>query len=60
MELESIIDDVALPKTLRECGEGRQDLPTLASDAMLQQRLLINNPVAVNEQDALEIYNSIY
>ncbi len=60
MELESIIDDVALPKTLRECGVGRQDLPTLASDAMLQQRLLINNPVAVNEQDALEIYNSIY
>ena len=59
-EMESIIDDVKLPKTLRDCGIGRQDLPTLASDAMLQQRLLINNPVDVTEQDALKIYNSIY
>ena len=59
-EMASIIDDVKLPKTLRDCGVGRQDLPTLASDAMLQQRLLVNNPVDVTEQDALEIYNSIY
>ncbi len=59
-ELESIIDDVGLPKTLRECGVGRQDLPNLASDAMLQQRLLVNNPVDVSEQDALEIYNEVY
>ena len=59
-ELESIIDDVGLPKTLRECGIGRQDLPNLASDAMLQQRLLVNNPVVVTEHDALEIYNRVY
>ena len=59
-EMESIIEDVKLPKTLRDCGVGRQDLPTLASDAMLQQRLLVNNPVDVTEQDALKIYNSIY
>ena len=59
-EMESIIDDVKLPKTLRDCGVGLQDLPTLASDAMLQQRLLVNNPVDVTEQDALKIYNSIY
>lgn len=59
-EMESIIDDVNLPKRLRDCGVGRQDLPTLASDAMLQQRLLVNNPVDVTEQDALKIYNSIY
>jgi alcohol dehydrogenase len=58
--MESIIDDVKLPKTLRDCGVGRQDLPTLASDAMQQQRLLVNNPVDVTEQDALVIYNSIY
>jgi alcohol dehydrogenase len=32
----------------------------LASDAMLQQRLLVNNPVEVTERDALKIYNSIY
>jgi alcohol dehydrogenase len=32
----------------------------LASDAMLQQRLLVNNPREVTEADALAIYRQAY
>ncbi len=35
-------------------------LPTLARDAMLQQRLLVNNPREVSEADALAIYQAAY
>ena len=35
-------------------------LPRLAADAMLQQRLLVNNPPAVGEADALAIYRAAY
>ena len=35
-------------------------LPMLAADAMLQQRLLVNNPREVTEADALEIYQAAY
>ena len=32
----------------------------LAEDAMLQQRLLVNNPREVALEDALEIYRAAY
>ncbi|MBF2973237.1 alcohol dehydrogenase, partial [Pseudomonas aeruginosa] len=35
-------------------------LPRLAADAMLQQRLLVNNPREVGEADALAIYRAAY
>lgn len=35
-------------------------LPTLARDALLQQRLLVNNPREVSEADALAIYQAAY
>lgn len=35
-------------------------LPQLAKDAMLQTRLLQNNPREMTEQDVLEIYQAIY
>jgi alcohol dehydrogenase len=35
---------------------GRDDLPKLADQALLQQRLLINNPRSVTLADALAIY----
>jgi alcohol dehydrogenase len=37
-----------------------QDLPMLASDAMQQQRLLVNNPVTVDESAALALYRSAW
>ena len=53
---ETLISDSGLPATLREAGVAEDMLPTLASDAMLQQRLLVNNPVPLSESDALNLY----
>ena len=58
--LEELIGELALPATLKEAKVPEEDLPMLARDAMLQQRLLINNPREVTEQDALEIYQAAY
>lgn len=58
--MDHLIDDVNLPKTLREMKIAEQDLPMLADDAMLQQRLLVNNPREVSRDDALAIYRAAY
>ncbi|KZL03864.1 MULTISPECIES: iron-containing alcohol dehydrogenase [unclassified Pseudovibrio] len=42
--------------TLREVGIGEQDVVKLASEAMKQTRLLVNNPREVDEDSALKIY----
>ncbi len=47
---------LSLPTTLEELGVQRDDLPRLAQEAMLQQRLLVNNPRDVTFEDALKIY----
>lgn len=56
----ALIDEVGLPKRLREAGVTEDALPMLAADAMLQQRLLVNNPREVTENDALTIYKAVY
>jgi alcohol dehydrogenase class IV len=58
--LRQLIADVALPATLQQAGVKRSDLDMLAADAMLQQRLLVNNPRDVAYEDALAIYQSAY
>lgn len=58
--LRQLIDDVALPATLSQAGVKVGDLEMLAEDAMLQQRLLINNPREVGYDDALAIYRASY
>jgi len=58
--IETLIREVGLPSTLREMNIEEEFLPTLAEDAMLQQRLLINNPREVNYNDALAIYQAAY
>ncbi|CAA0121978.1 Long-chain-alcohol dehydrogenase 1 [Halioglobus japonicus] len=58
--LRELIDDVALPATLRQAKVKESDLEMLASDAMLQQRLLVNNPRDVAYDDALAIYQAAY
>ncbi len=58
--LRSLIEDVQLPATLQAVGVPGQDLPMLAEDAMLQQRLLVNNPREVTLADALGIYRAAY
>ena len=58
--LEKLIEAVGLPTRLREAGVTEDSLETLASDAMLQQRLLVNNPREVTEADALAIYKAVF
>ena len=52
--------DLGLPTTLRALDIARDDLPKLADQALLQQRLLINNPRPVTPADALAIYQLAY
>ena len=58
--LATLSATVGLPQKLREVGITRGDLPSIASDAMKQIRLLVNNPRKVTEQDALEIYQAAW
>ncbi|NNM01421.1 MAG: iron-containing alcohol dehydrogenase [Gammaproteobacteria bacterium] len=58
--LRQLIDDVALPATLHQASVRKEDLEMLAEDAMLQQRLLVNNPRDVAFEDALAIYRAAY
>ena len=58
--MQTLIHAVKLPNTLRQRNISDTDLPMLAKDAMLQQRLLINNPREMNEADALAIYQAAY
>ncbi|MDA4847960.1 iron-containing alcohol dehydrogenase [Hoeflea poritis] len=51
---------IGLPQRLREVGIGEEALPKMASDAMKQTRLLVNNPRHVAEDDALAIYRAAW
>lgn len=58
--IEQLIIQVGLPSTLKEAGVSEESLTTLAEDAMLQQRLLMNNPREVTLANALAIYQAAY
>jgi alcohol dehydrogenase class IV len=58
--LEKLSNDLGLETRLRQVGIHEGDLPQLASDAMKQTRLLVNNPREVTETDALHIYRQAY
>jgi len=58
--MRQLIADVQLPATLQQAKVVESDLEMLARDAMLQQRLLINNPRDVAYEDALSIYRAAY
>ena len=59
-ELEAFSARSGLPTRLRDAGVPEEMLPQLAKDAMLQTRLLVNNPREVSEADALAIYQAAY
>lgn len=54
--LDAICRDCKVPASLAEVGVARQDLERMASDAMKQTRLLVNNPREVTYDDAFAIY----
>jgi len=51
---------LGLPTRLQQMNIDQKDLPMLAEQAMLQQRLLINNPRAMSLSDALSIYRQAF
>lgn len=58
--IEALIAATQMQNRLRDYGIQETDLPRLAADAMLQTRLLVNNPREVTEADALAIYQRAY
>ena len=58
--LEQHMIQSGLPRRLKELNIPEQDLDMLARDAMLQTRLLVNNPREVTHADALAIYQAVY
>jgi len=52
--------ELGLPCRLRDMNIPEDALPRLAAEAMLQQRLLVNNPREVSEADALAIYQAAW
>ncbi|WP_319796403.1 iron-containing alcohol dehydrogenase [Acidisoma cellulosilyticum] len=59
-EMERLMNDSGAPRRLRDVGVTDNSLALLASDAMKQSRLLINNPVEVTEADALALYREAF
>ena len=47
-----------VPRRLSEVGIGAGDLDRLASEAMKQERLLVNNPCEIAEADARRLYEA--
>jgi alcohol dehydrogenase class IV len=54
--LGGLAGELGLPKRLVEVGITANDVNQLASDAMLQTRLLMNSPREITFNDAVEIY----
>ena len=58
--LAELTAECGLPTNLRAMNVPEDMLPRLASDAMNQTRLLVNNPRPMEEADALAIYRAAY
>ncbi len=59
-ELAALNARHGLPGRLRDANVPEAMLERLAADAMLQTRLLVNNPRELSEADALAIYRAAY
>ncbi|WP_166423486.1 iron-containing alcohol dehydrogenase [Paraglaciecola sp. 20A4] len=58
--MEQFCKTLGITKRLRDYGIDQQDLPALAHGAMLQTRLLMNNPRTVTYEDALALYQQAW
>lgn len=58
--LHAHISEAQIKTRLRDHGVNQRDLDSLASDAMQQTRLLINNPREMVEADARRIYAEVW
>ncbi|MGG2098378.1 iron-containing alcohol dehydrogenase [Acinetobacter haemolyticus] len=58
--MQNHLEHSGLALKLKDLNIAESQLAQLAKDAMLQTRLLQNNPREMTEQDALQIYQAIY
>lgn len=58
--LDRLVVDSGLAPRLRDHGIAEGDIPLLASEAMKQQRLLVNNPCPIDEADARRLYEAAW
>lgn len=56
--LRNMAETAGMPSRLAEVGVSRADLNRLAADAMLQERLLRNNPRPITLDDARQLYEA--
>jgi len=57
-KLGALTRATGLPQRLSEVGIGPEHLDMLASEAMKQERLLVNNPCPITEADARRLYEA--
>ena len=58
--IADLIKQLNLPVSLAAMGIAENDIRALAKDAMLQTRLLVNNPKPVTLEDVQEIYRQAH
>ena len=58
--LDALVTASGLALRLRDHGIAQADIPTLAREAMKQQRLLVNNPCVIDEADARRLYEAAW
>ena len=58
--LDALVSASGLAPRLRDHGIEQADIPTLAREAMKQQRLLVNNPCVIDETDARRLYEAAW
>jgi len=58
--LDKMVVDSGLAPRLRDHGVPQDDIPMLAREAMKQQRLLVNNPAPIGEEDARRLYEAAW
>jgi len=57
-QMAALSRQTGLPQKLSEVGVGAEHLDLLASEAMKQERLLVNNPCPISEADARRLYEA--
>ncbi len=58
--LDRLVTDSGIAPRLRDHGIAFEDAPLLASEAMKQTRLLVNNPCPIEEADARRLYEAAW
>lgn len=59
-KIRELIAACGIPATLKEVGITKDVIPQLADEAMVIQRLLVNNPRHVSREDAIDIYTAAF